>query len=80
MMPMISCSRGDGGSKQVTISISPKNEIILIGDELQYTAVVTGLSDQRVSWSATGGKGNRVDHYLEVHTSGMSQNMLLLRR
>jgi len=53
---MISCSRGDGGSKQVTISISPKNEIILIGDELQYTAVVTGLSDQRVSWSATGGE------------------------
>jgi len=56
MVLLSSCAAGNGGSKQVTISISPKNETIIVGDELQYTATVTGLSDQRVIWSATGGE------------------------
>ncbi len=64
MVLMTSCAAGNGGSKQVTISISPKNETIFVGDELQYTATVTGLSDQRVTWSATGGEIDENGLYL----------------
>lgn len=64
MVTITSCTGGNGGNKKVTILISPKDETILIGDELQYTATVTGLSDQRVSWSATGGEIDENGLYL----------------
>src|SRR5690554_5744405 len=50
------CAGGNGQSGQVTISISPQNVTLLVGDKQQFTAVVNGLTDQRVTWSATGGE------------------------
>lgn len=47
---------GGGGSAGVKISISPEDATLIVGNKQQYTATVTGLSDQRVTWSATGGK------------------------
>ena len=52
---VIGYASGNGQSKQVTISISPQDVTLLPGDKQQFTAVVTGLPDQRVTWSATGG-------------------------
>lgn len=53
---MSGCKGGGGGSGQVKISISPQDVTLLLGAEKQFTAVVTGLSDQGVTWSATGGE------------------------
>lgn len=55
---LIGCGGGGGGGGSVEdpISISPENATLIVGDTQQYTATVTGLSDQRVTWSATGGK------------------------
>lgn len=61
---MIGCGGGNGGSKQVTISISPEDVTLYVGEKQQFTAVVTGLSDQRVSWSATGGEIDENGLYL----------------
>lgn len=52
---LIGCGSGGGGSREVTISISPKNVTLLQWQEETFTAIVTGLSDPRVTWSATGG-------------------------
>jgi|SRR5690554_1429392 len=56
IVTMIGCTGGDGPSDQIEISISPKDVTLLFGEEQQFTAVVTGLSDQDVTWSATGGE------------------------
>lgn len=64
MMLITGCAGGNGGSKQVTISISPEDVTLYVGEKQQFTAVVTGLSDQRVSWSATGGEIDENGLYL----------------
>lgn len=50
------CNGGNGESEQVAISISPKDVTLLLGGQRTFTAVVSGISDQRVNWLATGGE------------------------
>ena len=52
----IGCNGGNGESKLVKISISPKDVTLFLGEEKAFTAVVSGASDQQVTWSATGGE------------------------
>jgi hypothetical protein len=39
----------------VRVSVSPTNARVTVGETLQLTVMVTGASDEAVSWSATGG-------------------------
>lgn len=64
MAPMSGCKKDNRPNGEVTIRISPKDVTLLLWEEETFTAIVTGLSDQRVTWSATGGTIDEHGRYL----------------
>src|SRR5437588_11923335 len=59
---------GGGGSSSTTpppsgivVTVSPKTDTIGVGANLQYTATVTGTSNQTVQWSVSGQGAGTID-------------------
>src|SRR3981081_1225062 len=57
-----------GGSSNTTpppsgivVNVSPKTDTIGVGANLQYTAAVTGTSNQTVQWSVSGQGAGTID-------------------
>lgn len=56
MLALSSCGGSGGGTpKKVEVTISPETATISPSGTLSLTATVTGATDERVTWSATGG-------------------------
>jgi hypothetical protein len=43
-----------GGKKTVTVAVTPKTQSVVVSAQQQFSAVVTGSSDQAVVWSVGG--------------------------
>jgi hypothetical protein len=49
---LVACGGGGGGAG---ISISPKSATVATGASLQFSAVLSGVADQTINWSVSGG-------------------------
>lgn len=53
--PAVSVHLMRGEAPSATVAVSPARASIPVGGSLRFTAVVTGTSEPRVTWTATGG-------------------------